>query len=137
MTHHVARLLLLLVVIVSGGCESIDRRTQATKLDDALRAYESAIRWNNFAAADQLRTPDARNQWPADLDRYKSFRVTSYALQARRTNPDHTEMTQVIEIQYYNESSMHVRTVIDEQVWRYDSASKQWSLHGPLPNLTP
>ena len=136
MSNHLAKLFLVMAILVVSGCGTMQERNQEIKLEKALRSYERAIRWGDYSAADSFRAPSLREQEPTDSTRYKDFRVSSYKVLRGVPNADATELTQSVQIQYYHDHSPRIRTVVDEQNWRYDSDTKTWYLHGPLPDFS-
>lgn len=129
-------LLGLLAALALSACAS---STQTKTLDVALSQYEKFIRWSEWEAASGSIAPKYLAEHPItrlDMDRLKLFRVTGYMI--RSTTPDSSglEILQVVEISLFNRTQAVERTLIDQQVWRYDEDLKRWMLHSSLPDVT-
>jgi hypothetical protein len=133
MRNRLISLLLPMIVLLTGGCESLHQEHQANQLNHVLRNYEQAIRWADFNAAEGFRAPQLQSTKPTDLNQYRGFRITSYKTLGGSMNAAKTEFKQRVEIRYYHETRAQVHSMINEQTWRYTPESKQWQLHSPLP----
>jgi hypothetical protein len=62
--------------------------------------------------------------------------VTQYTIRSVNVIEDGMAATQVVEIKLFNTNQGLERTIIDEQLWRWDENSQRWRLHSPLPDPT-
>jgi hypothetical protein len=106
---------------------------------DALKQYEAMIRWSEWDGAVNFIAPDYLEANPIsrlDLDRLRLFKVTSYVVRSTQLYDEGLTMTQVVEIRLFHKSQAVERSVMDEQLWRYDEERQAWLLHSGLPDPT-
>ena len=119
MKKTIIQFLILLLILSSCGSESKKKRG----LDSTLFKYAAVIRWSNFDAAVGFLKPGDKNILPSsfDLERLKQFKVSSY--QESPITPGHKEnvIHQAVEIQLYNIHNNKTRTIIDNQIWEFDT----------------
>jgi hypothetical protein len=128
------------VLLVACASNPIDKmKTKETVLEDTLKLYASTIRWGDnmtqglgFVDPEYLKLHPVSN---LDLARYQQVRVTSYDDQPAAPINDN-EVRQVVEISFINNNTQTMRSVVDNQVWRYDEAQKRWWLTTGLPDIT-
>jgi len=127
-------LLLLLLLPLLAGCQKIDERRQADKLELTLRSYESVVRWGSLANAYGFRRPEdaARDEIPEDLDQ---VRVVSYLIQVAPVMLDEDTTAQTVEIGYIRQDQQTVRKVLDRQTWVYDGEKRLWHLASQVPEF--
>ena len=70
------------------------------------------------------------------MARYQQVRVTDYNDDAGPVPLSDTEVRQSVRISLVNVNTQAERTIIDNQVWQYDAASKHWWLASGLPDIT-
>jgi hypothetical protein len=123
----------LALALLLTGCTGLGAQRQAIALENTTRAYERAIRWGDFDAAEEFRAPaDRLNRTPIP-GRLNDIRVTSYEPVDYWLSADMKEARIVVDIRYYNEHRMKEVTVTDRQTWRYDDRAARWYLVDPLP----
>lgn len=121
-------LLLLLAGLTACATESDIQRS----LDDTLRAYERALRWEGLdKAAGFQKHPQTIGE--RERRRLKHIQITGYNILSASYRPDRA--TQLVEIRYYNDLNAVERTYTDRQVWEYDKKQQRWYLTSPLPRL--
>lgn len=125
-------LTVLLCALLLGACASVDSSKKSITLDKATRAYENAIRWGRFEAADTLRRLEG-NAAPTDYDRLEKMKVTKYRVTGHSENDDRSEVTREVKIHYYTLDSMKEKELTDHQQWVYDPVQKTWYITTPLP----
>jgi hypothetical protein len=103
--------------------------TRKDRLDETLRAYESAIRWSQFDVAGAF----AGGVAGADPEHLQRLKVTSYEVTESTLSDDKEQAQQTVQIRYYDSEDMRERVVVDRQQWRYDGAEKKWLLKSGLP----
>ncbi|HOP22791.1 MAG TPA: hypothetical protein PLO83_07625 [Gammaproteobacteria bacterium] len=133
MKKTIIQFLILLLILSSCGSESKKKRG----LDSTLFKYAAVIRWSNFDAAVGFLKPGDKNILPSgfDLERLKQFKVSSY--QESPITPGHKEnvIHQAVEIQLYNIHNNKTRTIIDNQIWEFDTEHEIWFLTSGIPEL--
>ena len=128
--------LTLLIVITSlllSACDAVDDSKKTITYDKALWQYETAIRWVDFSTANSLRRLEDSSAYTPDPNTLRNIKVTSYKVINKTESEDHAEVRLTVEIIYYNDRSMKLATIIDNQVWKYDPAIKGWYITTPLP----
>ncbi|UCC55408.1 MAG: hypothetical protein JSU75_08525 [Gammaproteobacteria bacterium] len=124
---------LALLLLLVTGCGTVDDKKKSMTLQSTIRAYESTIRWADFEAASSFINPEVVTEPGPDPSVLKGIKVTSYVSTISGVSEDGTEAHVVAEIQYYNDRSMSVMVLTDQQIWRYDAEVKKWYLAVPLP----
>ncbi len=71
-----------------------------------------------------------------DLDRLRLFRVTQYTIRSAIPVDDGDGLIQVVEIRMFNKNQARERTIIDEQVWKFNEDTERWLMHNGLPDPT-
>jgi len=129
-------LLMLGVAALLVGCP----KTKEEKgLTETLEQYEIIVRWAQWDAAVDFVSMEYQEDHPItrlELDRLRLFRVTQYIVRSARPFDEGSGMAQVVEIRMFNKNQARERTIIDEQVWKYNDESKRWKLHSGLPDPT-
>lgn len=128
-------LILLLATLALAGC--IPPKKQKD-LDATLLKYEQMIRWSQWDAAATLISPEFLEENPIsnlDMERLRLFRVTNYTLRSAAPIGDGNEFAQVVEISMFNKTQAREKTIIDQQVWRFDEETEVWMNHSGLPDV--
>ena len=123
----------VLLVLSLSGCAAVDDSKKTITYDKALWKYETAIRWVDFGTANSLRRLEDSSAYSPDLTTLRHIKVTSYNVVNKVMSEDHAEVQLAVEIVYYNDRSMKLITIVDNQVWKYDPAIKNWYITTPLP----
>ena len=129
-------LLLLLAIFALCACTSnqVDK-----KRGEALKQYETIVRWSQWDAAADFIAMDYQQEHPItrlEMDRLRLFRVTAYTVRSTGVYDDGMTMKQVVEIKLFNTKRAVERTIIDNQEWRFDPELERWQLHSGLPDPT-
>lgn len=106
---------------------------------EAFRQYETIVRWSQWDAAADFVAPDYLAEHPISrlqMDRLRLFRVTQYTIRSVNVLEEGMAATQTVEIKLFNTNQGLERSIIDEQMWRYEESSQRWRLHSPLPDPT-
>jgi hypothetical protein len=123
----------VLLALSLSGCAAVDDSKKTITLDKALWKYETSIRWVDFGTANSLRRLEDSSAYSPDLETLQHIKVTSYNVVNKIMSEDRAEVRLAVEIVYYNDRSMKLITIIDNQVWKYDPAIKDWHITTPLP----
>ncbi len=129
-------LMALLLAFSLAGC--MPPQLEKTR-SEAFRQYEIIVRWSQWDAAADFISPDYLLDNPISrlqMDRLRLFRVTQYTIRSVNVIEDGWAAMQVVEIKMFNTNQGLERTIIDEQMWRYEESSQRWRLHSPLPDPT-
>ena len=133
-----SRTILLGCLLALAGCTSMNHQTESRALELTLVAYANAIRWGDIQQALPFVDPETVKAHPLselDLQRYKQVRFVSYIEQAPVPLGPH-EVKQVVKIALLNVNTQAEREIIDNQIWRYDEATKHWHIVSGLPDIT-
>ena len=125
---------LFIAAIILAGCATTEEDKRMETLSKTTYKYRNAIRWGLYETADNLREASG-NKDRSDVERLKKIKVTAYKSVYRDVSEDGNEAKQVIEITYYHTDYMVERTIIDKQLWKYNSDMKNWYLQGGLPEF--
>lgn len=129
-TPFVLLLLLVIMISMTAGCFATMGKRQ--KLEDTLRTYEGAIRWNEFEMANSF---GANQNTSPDFSKLQNIRVTAYQVKNSSASEDELKARQTVVVQYYDASSMHQETAVHNQHWRYDENQKRWLVEPNLPDF--
>ena len=122
--------ILLISAVILAGCATMEKDTRIEILSETTDRYRSAIQWRLYETAQAADTKDS-----SDLERLKKIKVTSYKSVHRDISEDGSEAKDIIEIKYYDIDYMVEKTIIDKQLWMYNSDKKTWNLQGGLPEF--
>jgi hypothetical protein len=123
----------VLLALSLSGCASVDASKKTITYDKAMWKYETAIRWVDFGTANSLRRLEDQSAYTPDLSTLQHIRVTSYTLIQKTISEGNSQAQLAVEITYYNDQTMKLVTIIDNQIWKYDPVIKDWYISTPLP----
>ena len=124
----------LLALALLTSCQSFKDKSDETKLNKLLKAYEETLRWGTLPNIYNFLDPDLREQSvaPDYLDLIKVAKV-------RRLTPivpiSETSVKLTIAIDYVFEDQQVERTLVDEQVWEHRDESGDWFRINPIPGF--
>ncbi len=121
------------IALSLAGCAAVGDSKKTITYDKAMWKYETAIRWVDFGTANTLRRLEDTSAYTPDVETLQHIKVTSYNLVNKVFSEDKAEAHLTVEIVYYNDSTMKLVTIIDNQIWKYDPAIKDWYITTPLP----
>ena len=105
----------------------------AVTLDKSVTSYERAIRWGEFVRAKSFhkKAPEL-----SDLERrrLKFYRVTGYTTLQNNT-PDKHNAYFTVEIKYYKNDQLVIKSVTVKQHWKREKKSTLWYLDTPFPKF--
>jgi hypothetical protein len=128
-----SRLLLLAALLLAvSGCKTISDIKQGDDLDRALKAYEAAMRWSDYAAALTYHKWAEGEPVPLPED-FASLRVMEYYVVYPPVTSSDATAQQAVEISYVNQDYQILRKVTDRQTWAYNKDIKRWEITSPMP----
>lgn len=133
-----AAIVTVLSAALVAACSMNNIKSKESILDDTLKTYAATMRWGDMTQGLGFVDPaylQAHPMTDLDLARYKQVRVTAYDDQPAAPVSE-TEVRQTVEIGLVNVNTQAARSVIDNQVWRYDEKAKRWWLTTGLPDIT-
>ena len=135
MERYIRPAMLLLIMVLAACTPNPAEKDRS----DTLEEYETVIRWSQWDAAINFLSPEYLAENPIsrlDMDRLRLFRVTGYTLRSANVMDEGMTVTQTVVITMFNQRQAVERTIIDEQLWKFDEPSKRWFLHSGLPDPT-
>ena len=120
------------------GCTAMTAQSESRALELTLNAYANAIRWGDISQAIPFVDPETLKKHPLsqlDIDRYKQIHFASYNEQPPVPTGPH-EVRQVVNISLVNVNTQVERSIVDNQLWRYNEKTKHWLLVSGLPDIT-
>lgn len=124
------RLILLLVAaaVLAAGCASTFDFRREEVFEETVRAYGRLITWSDFGTASAYLAPDAENKSVP-----KGVRVATYDFKQLVFTQDKMAAVNLIEISYYRENDMRLKTLMDQQLWQFNEAKQTWQLKSGFP----
>lgn len=129
------RLCLLLAVIALAGCSGV--ASEKRRFEQTLYQYGAAVRWSEIEQILAFHDPEQLLAQPPEeleLERWRQLRVSGYRPRGQEPQPDGS-IVQFAQIEFTNRHTLTTFSVVDREVWRYDSQAKRWWLTSGLPNL--
>ena len=129
----------LLMIAVAALLVACPQTKEAKGLAETLEQYEIIVRWAQWDAAVGYVSMEYQEEHPItrlELDRLRLFRVTQYSIRSAVPFDDGNGMIQVVEVRMFNKNQARERSIIDEQVWKYNLETEHWQLHSGLPDPT-
>lgn len=123
---------------VLAGCAAMTSQSESRSLDLTLNAYANVIRWGDISQAIPFIDPETLKKHPLtplDIERYKQVHFATYTEQPVVPVGAH-EVRQVVKIGLINVNTQVERSIVDNQLWRYDEKDKRWRLISGLPDIT-
>ena len=121
------------MLLFLAGCAATAQRSRLDQFDRTARAYEKAVTWSDFEGAAEIggvAVPDRKA-----LEKLRQVRVISYEQRVADVSPDGTQARRSVLIEYTVEGSVKLRTLVDQQGWRFDQAQERWLLVTGLPRF--
>jgi hypothetical protein len=134
MRFSTIKFFLILVAIILAGCATTEKDKRMEILSITTDNYRNAIRWGLYETANNLREAGSNND-RSSLEKLKKIKVTAYKSVHQDVSENGNEAKNIIEIKYYNVDYMVEKTIIDKQLWKYNSDKKTWHLQGGLPEF--
>jgi hypothetical protein len=106
-------------------------------LQENLRDYGLAVRWNDFEAAAEALDPtlvQGERFSEQQEEYYKVFQISGYQLKSSAML-DPLTYSQRVELRIIDRDTQTERIKTDRQNWRYDAQAKRWWLTSGLPKL--
>jgi hypothetical protein len=117
------------------GCAKINDFTKMDAFDATSRAYSHSIRWSEFDdAAIFIKPSDDQSLSPAP-EVLKMIRVTDYVIRKTAVAEDQTRVFQVVDVTYYRNDRMVVKTISEKELWEWNAEAQKWELSSGLPDF--
>ncbi len=129
----------LLMIGIAALLVACPKTKEEKGLAETLEQYEIIVRWAQWDAAVDFVSMEYQQEHPItrlEMDRLRLFRVTQYVVRSAVPFDDGNGLIQVVEIRMFNKNQAVERSIINEQVWKYNVESERWQLHSGLPDPT-
>ncbi|PLY14395.1 MAG: hypothetical protein C0631_11055 [Sedimenticola sp.] len=123
---------LLLSSLLMPGCQTLEKRDFQVSLDSALAAYAAAMRWGHPAQAYSFLDPSLE-QNTANQEALNNIRVTNYKVFQQPAQTAEDKAQQSVAIQYVLVDEQVEKTLIDNQVWKYEKETQKWTRFNAIP----
>ncbi len=133
-----AKHFIIFILITIAGCASMETQQRLSSLDMTARQYGDAVRWGHYDVAIDFFKPgntEGPDNFTPVASNIGNIKLTSYEPVNRTLSKDTFEAHQTVEIKYYLINQMIERTLLDRQIWRYDTEDDRWYLHSGLPQF--
>jgi hypothetical protein len=127
-----------MLFVLCAGCSTMTTQSESRALGTTLVAYANAVRWGDFEQALAFVDKETLKEHPlssVDMERYKQMKVAAYTERPPVPAGLH-EVRQIVQISLININTQTERSIVDNQLWRYDEKSKHWHLISGLPDIT-
>jgi hypothetical protein len=130
-----AKYIFHLCVFLLVGCATIQASQRKGSLEETLFAYEEALLAGQYRAAYKFTSQEGRKKQNPDFNHLKKIKISSYELLDTTSSADDLKVELTVEIEYFYEDFLVLKTLVDEQRWEYDETEKHWYLHSGLPDF--
>jgi len=131
-------IVLILVLLTASSCSSIRKFTINEEFEESSKSYNKMIRWHEWekAAAAFVAGP-LREKFALRIKAAGKITVTDYRVRSQECNVEKGEADVVIDIDYYIPPSVTIKTVEDDQKWKYseENGQKLWRLTTLFPEF--
>ncbi len=128
-----SRLLLATALLLIAACSSLEHASSSKKLQLQLQSYDHAVRWGDLEEMYAFVKPgDKPLAVPRGLE---NIRVTDYEPLTTITEEPDKRIRRRVRIEYLHRDRQVVKKLVDDQVWEFDEASKQWFRTNPPPEF--
>ena len=132
-------MLLVSILALAGGCETMENMQTCNEFEQNSKSYNKLIRWNELEKAEAVFPPEQlREEFKGKVKAAKGVKVTDFRIKSLECLPEQGEATVVIDIDYYREPSITLKTVEDVQKWKYELVGvgdRRWLLQTMPPDF--
>ncbi len=126
--------LFLFLLVLAGSLTSCAvSQDEMQALDRAVRSYERAFRWGEYATARAFHKSDPQL---SDLERRRlsQYRITAFnTLRFSVNDPHHAEA--MVEIRYYRNDRPVIKQITHRFRWQRDKDSDIWYITSAFPKI--
>ena len=132
MKMYLKKLSICFFVLLLVGCTKIEDMKKMDRFDVTTRAYTHSIRWSEFEDAVMFLKSTEEDSNSPDPELLKMIRVTDYAIKKTAVSEDQTQVVQIVDISYYRNDRMIVKTIREKELWEWDVEKKRLAIkHRP------
>lgn len=126
-------LLICGLIVILLGCSGGVTREKLATLQLSIDNYIAALRWSRMAEARDFHRQRDGSRPEIDLSGTEPIRVTGYDVRRKTVDPEMTQASVTVLLEYYDNQYGTVEEVTLEQDWWYDSESGRWYLASEFP----
>lgn len=126
--------LMAMIVFLTTGCTTIMEKVRLADFDEVSKAYEHVMLDSDFEVARGFSNPEIVRS-DVDFTAYEDIKIVEYSVKKGQVSNDNIEVKQTAVVKYYRTDTLIVRTIQDEQLWKYDDVKKTWILQTGLPEF--
>lgn len=132
---YLRKLSICFFVLLFFGCAKIEDMKKMDRFDVTTRAYTHSIRWSEFEDAVMFLKSTEDDSNSPDPEFLKIIRVTDYTIKKTAVSEDQTQVVQIVDISYYRNDRMIVKTIREKELWEWDVEKNDWELSSGLPKF--
>ena len=117
------------------GCATVLDSRRMNTFGDTSKKYGKALLWGHFEAANLYRQPEVASRQKPDFEKLKNIKVAQYDVRSMKVSDNGLRIDQEAEISYFHRDKMILKTLRDQQVWRFDTGDRRWYLTTGLPDF--
>ena len=117
------------------GCATIKEFGKMDKFAETSKAYEHAIRWSDFDFAVSFLDPSKEKPDLLGESIVKNIKVTDYRIRKTVISQDESQVVLIVQVSYYRTDNVVVNTIMDHQLWEWDSENSHWFLKTGFPQF--
>lgn len=107
----------------------------AARFEAASKEYNRLLRWLEFEQAAKAYVPlPARDNFLERVGSARGVRIVDYRIKHVEFQQEGTEALSTVELDYYLTRDNRVKTIEDQQSWRYDK-DQGWQLRSAPPEF--
>jgi len=128
--------LAMVAVALLAGCGAMRAQDASVVLGDTLRVYEQSVRWGDWqtvAAMIERRGDGSAAAAEDGRPELQGLKVVTSNIRTGQVRPELGDVPMRAVFEYYYADSPRLRSVVQEAVWWYDRAEREWHLDGDLP----
>jgi hypothetical protein len=117
------------------GCATVSETKKQDLFEITSHSYKQALLFGRYEAASGFRKVQPSGLQAINFKQLKKIKVTNYELITIKVSKEKSLIHQTVEIRYFNRDYMIEKTLVDNQLWRYDAEDNAWYLESGLPDF--
>ncbi len=130
MKRQQAVFLVAAALLLLSACAGVSGRQE--KLQNRLLAYDHVVRWGELSHMYGFLSPTVKAAVPQGLE---NVQVTDYEPLSTVPLDKGKGVRRRVHIEYLHRDHQVVKSLTDEQLWRYDEKAGQWFRSNPPPEF--
>lgn len=138
--RFLAFFVVLMSIVSTPGCGTLDKKNQADRLERALTYYTSSLRWARYREAVGLHVTKDGKVAEVNLEQLEQFGVTSVDIFSKTvtlgTEKDGVdEATILAEVNYFHKEQGTIRKLKLKQTWWFNKKVNAWLIESDFPEF--